>query len=61
MFIPSQSLSDTLGSGSLPPYGEDATGEFSTRAQHAESERDDFGTIVTEVRNNRYHSQEVSS
>ena len=27
----------------------EAAGESSTRAQYAESERDDFGTIVTEV------------
>ena len=46
---PLQSLSETLGSGSLPSYDGDATGQSSTRAQHAESERDDFGTIVTEV------------
>jgi len=39
-----------LSSGSLPPYDEGATaGQSSTRAQHAESERDDLGTIVTEV------------
>jgi len=42
---PSQSPSETLGSGSPPSYDGDAT----TRTQHAESERDDFGTIVTEV------------
>lgn len=45
----SRSLSETLGSGSLPPYDEDAAGQSTTRAQHSESERDDFGTIVTEV------------
>jgi len=46
---PSQSFSETLGSGSPPLYDGDVTGQSSTRAQHAESERDDFGTIVTEV------------
>ena len=45
----SRPSSEALDSGSLPLYGEDATGPFSTRAHHAESERDDFGTIVTEV------------
>ena len=49
MFTPSSSSSEALGSGSLPPYGEGATGQSSTRAYHAESERDDFGTVVTEV------------
>jgi hypothetical protein len=46
-FTPSQSSSET--SGSPPSYGGDATGQSSTRAHHAESERDDFGTVVTEV------------
>ena len=46
---PSRRSSEALGSGSLPPYDGDATGRSSTHAQHAESERDDFGTIVTEV------------
>jgi len=41
--------SETLGSGSLPPYDGDATGQSSTHAQHAESEQDEFGTIVNEV------------
>jgi len=46
----SQQSPETLGSGSLPPYDEDATVEqSSTRVQHAESERDSLGTIVTEV------------
>ena len=45
VFTPSQSGS----LGSLPPYGEDATGQSSTHTHHAESEGDDFGTIVTEV------------
>jgi len=46
---PSQSLSETLSSGSLPPYDRDATGESSAHTQHMESEGSDFGTIVTEV------------
>ena len=50
VFAPSRSPSNTLGSGSLPSYDGDTTGQPSTNyAQHAESERDDFGTIVTEV------------
>ena len=46
-FTPSQSSSET--SRSPPSYDGDAAGRSSTRTQHAESERDDFGTIVTEV------------
>ena len=47
---PPRPLSETLGSGSLPSYDEDATGQSSTRAQHSEyREHDDFGTIVTEI------------
>ncbi|KAF9648161.1 hypothetical protein BDM02DRAFT_2342340 [Thelephora ganbajun] len=46
---PSQSSPETLGSGPLPSYEDGASGQSSTRAQHTESERDDFGTIVTEV------------
>ncbi|KAF9641997.1 hypothetical protein BDM02DRAFT_3194118 [Thelephora ganbajun] len=38
-----------LGSGPLPPYDEDPTGQSSTRTQHVESEHDEFGTIVKEV------------
>ena len=41
--------SKPLGSSSLPSYDDDATGQSSTYTQHAESEHDDFGTIVTEV------------
>jgi hypothetical protein len=32
-----------------PPYEEHATGQTSDRTQHTDSDRDDFGTIVTEV------------
>ena len=42
------SSSEALGSGSLPSYDGD-TGQSSARAQHTESEHDEFGTIVTEV------------
>jgi len=41
--------SDVFGSGALPPYDGDASGQSSTRAQRVESEQDGFGTIVTEV------------
>jgi len=48
---PSWSSSETPGLSSLPRYDHDGdgTGQSSARAQHAESERDDFGTTVTEV------------
>ena len=46
---PSESLTETLDSGSLPPYGGDVAGQSSTRAQYAESEYDEFGTVVNEV------------
>lgn len=49
VITPGQLLSETLGSGSLPSYDGDATEQFSTRAQHTESEHDEFGTIVNEV------------
>ena len=48
-FSPSQSSSETLGSGSLPSYDGSTTGQSSTRTQHTESEHDRFGTIVNEV------------
>ena len=41
--------SETPGSGLLPSYDGLATGQSSTHSQHAESERDDLGTLVTEV------------
>ena len=46
---PSHQPSETLGSALPPSYNGDAPGQSSTQTQHAESERDDFGTIVTEV------------
>ena len=46
---PSPSSSENLGSGPLPSYDEDATGQSSARARHTEFERDEFGTIVNEV------------
>ena len=39
---------EALGPGSLPSYERDP-GQSSTHAQHAETERDEFGTIVNEV------------
>jgi hypothetical protein len=47
-FMPSGSPSGGLGSGSLPSY-DGTAGQSSTRAQHTESEHDEFGTVVTEV------------
>jgi hypothetical protein len=44
-----RALSEVLGSGSPPSYNGGATEQSSTRIHHADSERDDFGTIVTEV------------
>ena len=42
--------SSTETAEEIPPLYEGApTGQSSTRTQRAESERDDFGTIVTEV------------
>ncbi|KAF9649757.1 hypothetical protein BDM02DRAFT_3260142 [Thelephora ganbajun] len=46
---PSQLLSEMLGSGSLPPYKGNSTGQSSTHAQRTEAEHDEFGTIVNEV------------
>ena len=39
---------EALGPGSLPSYERDP-GQSSTHAQHAETERDEFGTTVNEV------------
>ena len=49
VFTAPQSPAETLGPDHLPAYNRDATGQSSTQAQHAETEHDDFGTIVTEV------------
>ena len=49
MSTPSRSSSETLGPDFLRSYDGDTTGQSSTHAQHAESERDEFGTIVNEV------------
>jgi len=47
---PSQLLPDKLGLGSPPTYdGRTTEPESSTRARHAESESDEFGTVVNEV------------
>jgi hypothetical protein len=40
---------EKMGEEVPPSYEGDAAGQSSTRTQHAESEQDDFGTIVTEV------------
>ena len=45
----SQSLSDTLGSDSLPSYDRSTIGQSSTHTQCAESEHDELGTVVNEV------------
>lgn len=47
-FTPSQSLPKTVDPSIPPSNAEDVT-EPSTQTRHAEYERDDFGTIVTEV------------
>ena len=44
-----RSSTETAGEETLPLYEGDPIGQSSTRTQRAESERDDFGTIVTEV------------
>ena len=46
---PSQSPSEAAGSDAVPPYDADENGQPSARTQHAEFERDEFGTIVNEV------------
>lgn len=57
--------SEIPGSGSLPSYDGDTTGQSSAHAQHAEYEHDDFGTVVTEVTTNtttirkKYRVQDV--
>jgi len=43
------SFNETVGSGSLPSYDGDTTGQSSTRTRHMESDSDEFGTIVNEV------------
>ena len=46
---PSQSLSETLGSDSLPSYDRSTIGQSSTHTQHTEAEDDELGTVVNEV------------
>jgi len=48
MDTPLQSSSETFGLG-LPPYDLNESDQSSSHAQHVGSERDDFGTVVTEV------------
>ena len=45
----SSPLPGNLDLGSLPSYDGGVTGQSSTRTQHVGPERDDFGTIVSEV------------
>ena len=47
-FARSQLSAETLGSGSLPSY-DGETSQSSARAEQVQSERDEFGTVVTEV------------
>jgi len=44
---PPQPLPETPGP--LPPYDENATEQPLTRARWVESERDEFGAVVTEI------------
>ena len=45
----SQPSSEVLGSSFPPSYSGDPIGQSSTHVQQAESEYDEFGTIVSEV------------
>lgn len=45
----SRSSSVTLDPDHPPPFDGNATGQSATHVQHAESEHDDLGTVVTEV------------
>ena len=47
--IPPKPPHEELGLGPLPPYDENEPGQPPARARHVEQERDDFGTVVTEV------------
>ena len=47
--MPTPSQSSPSSSGSPPTYDGDTPGQSSAHAQYTESERDDFGTVVTEV------------
>ena len=47
--IEPRSSTKTAGEETPPLYEGAPTGQSSTHTQHAESERDDFGTTVTEV------------
>ena len=49
VFTPLRSPHENLGSGSLPPYDADTTGQPPTHTQRVETEHDEFGTIVNEV------------
>lgn len=45
---PLQPSSEAFGLG-LPPYDQNEPGRSSSYEQHVGSERDDFGTVVTEI------------
>ena len=47
--IPPQRPYEEIGLGLLPPYDENEPGQPPAHAQHVERERDDFGTVVTEI------------
>ena len=49
LLSPSKPSPETLGSGSLPSYDDGDIRQSSAHAQHAVSEHDEFGTVVTEV------------
>ena len=49
MKVEPSSSTKTVGQEFPPLYEGDSIGQSSTCTQRAESERDDFGTIVTEV------------
>ncbi|KAF9641838.1 hypothetical protein BDM02DRAFT_3125025 [Thelephora ganbajun] len=49
VFASSQSSSGTPGSGSLPSYDGDTTGQSSTHTQRVESDHDESGMIVKAV------------
>ena len=46
---PPKSLSESVGSDSLPPYSGNETGQSFTNARYTEYEYGDFGTMATEV------------
>ena len=49
VFAPSKSPFETVGSGCLPSYDGDATGQSSAQVRYMGSDSDEFGTTVNEV------------